>query len=54
MKKFLIDRLREPSTFRGLALLAAAFGIYIDPALVGQIGTGVVGAIGLYDAVRKG
>jgi len=40
----LLDRLREPSTFAGLAGLAAAVGITIPGELMTQIGV-VVGGI---------
>lgn len=44
---------RQPSTWRGLALLLSAFGLAIEPGLVEQIGLGVVALIGLYDAARN-
>jgi len=44
---------KQPSTWRGLALILSAFGIVIDPELAGQIGVGVAGAIGLYETVKN-
>lgn len=41
------DRLTERTTYVGLTLLLSAAGIAIDPATLGQIGTGVSAAIGL-------
>lgn len=43
---------KQPSTYRGLALLLTAFGIYVDPVAISTIGAGIVAAIGLYDSTR--
>jgi hypothetical protein len=32
--KYLINRLKEPSTYAGLAALLAAFGVSIDPGML--------------------
>ncbi|WPP47713.1 hypothetical protein [Pseudomonas sp. AN-1] len=53
MKQLILQYLRQPSTWRGLALILAAAGITIDPALLEQIGVGVVGAIGLIETLRN-
>ncbi|MOA41494.1 hypothetical protein D3C78_1634580 [compost metagenome] len=44
---------RQPSTWRGLALLLAAFGVVVDPGLVEQVGVGVVGLIGLVELAKN-
>ncbi|WP_288082190.1 hypothetical protein [Pseudomonas sp.] len=44
---------RQPSTWRGLALLLAAFGVVVDPGLIEQIGVGVVGLIGLVELAKN-
>lgn len=50
---WLLERLVEPSTWKGLAILAAAGGVTVSPELITQI-TAVAGAvIGLIDVVRK-
>lgn len=41
------------STWRGVAMLAGAFGVYLDPALLETIAAGVLAAIGLIETVRK-
>jgi len=49
--KYLLDRLKEPSTWRGLAILATVFGININPEQVNAIvtvGGCVIGAIGAF------
>lgn len=47
--KYVLDRLKEPSSWRGLVMLATAFGVTMNPELVGSIvaaGTGLAGIIG--------
>jgi hypothetical protein len=48
MKKFILDRLKQESTWRGLIQLVIACGIGINPdqavALI-AVGTSVIGAI---------
>jgi hypothetical protein len=47
---YLLDRLKEASTWRGLVLILTSVGIGIHPELVTPIiavGTGVAGAIGV-------
>lgn len=46
---YVIDRLKEPSSWRGLVMLATAFGVTMNPDLVASIvaaGTGLAGIIG--------
>ena len=48
MKAYLIARMREPSTWRGVAFILAAAGVPgADPATVTQVGLGVAGLIGV-------
>lgn len=49
----LLARLKEPSTFRGLAILAGLGGIAIDPAQVNAIGAAVAAIIALIEVFRK-
>jgi len=44
---------KQPSTWRGLALLLSLFGIAIEPDLLAGVGAGVVGAIGIYETVKN-
>lgn len=44
--------LKQPSTWRGLSILAGAFGIAIDPASLEMIGAGVLALLGLIETVR--
>ena len=47
--KYILDRLKEPSSWRGLVMIATAFGVTMNPDLVSAIiavGTGLAGVIG--------
>ena len=49
----ILTRLKEPSTFRGLAILLGLVGINLDPDQVNAITAGVVAAIGLIEVFRR-
>ena len=47
--KYILDRLKEPSSWRGLVMVATAFGVSVSPELLPSIiaaGTGLAGIIG--------
>ena len=47
--KYIIDRLKEPSSWRGLVMIATAFGVSVSPELMDSViavGTGLAGVIG--------
>ena len=47
--KYILDRLKEPSSWRGLVMIATAFGVSVNPELMESIivvGTGLAGVIG--------
>ena len=47
--KYILDRLKEPSSWRGLVMIATAFGVSVNPELLPSIiaaGTGLAGIIG--------
>lgn len=46
-KAFLIERLKEPSTWRGIILLITACGVPVAPAMAEQIITIGIAATGL-------
>lgn len=45
--------LKQPSTYKGLALLASIAGWGIAPGAFELIGAGVVAAIGIYETLRN-
>jgi hypothetical protein len=49
----LVHYAKMSSTWRGVALLAGAFGVYMDPALLETVAAGVLALIGLIETVRK-
>lgn len=49
--EYLLERLKEPSTWRGAVMLAIGLGVGISPGQIETIvslGTAVVGAIGVF------
>ena len=47
--KYILDRLKEPSSWRGLVMIATAFGVAVNTELMDSIiaaGTGLAGVIG--------
>ena len=49
MKQWLLERLREGSTWRGLVLLLTVAGLHVSPDqanLIIQVGLGIAGSIG--------
>ena len=51
--KTILDRLKEPSTYRGLAVIAGTAGIILSPELATAIGAAVAAVIGLIEVVRS-
>jgi hypothetical protein len=49
----LLSKLKEPSTWAGLAVLTAAIGWKIDPDQFAAIGALIVALIGLWEVLRK-
>ena len=49
----ILSRLKEPSTFRGLAILAGLGGIALDPAQFNAIAAAVAAVFGLIEVFRK-
>lgn len=50
---FLLARLSEPSTFKGITLALTGLGVYVRPeiaAAITSIGLGVAGLIGVFTA----
>ena len=51
---YILDRLKEASTWRGIALIVGGFGVQVAPDLIPAIGTAVTAAIGLIEVIRRG
>lgn len=50
MKQYILDRAKEPSTWRGLILLLTAIGVPVAPALaesIVSVGLAVAGLVGV-------
>ena len=55
--KYLLERLNEPSTWRGIILFATGFGITVSPELTAQIvatGTAMAGLVGMFSSDGQG
>lgn len=51
--KYILDRAREPSTWRGLAVLLGALGIYANPDAIQQVGIAVGAVVSAVEIFRK-
>ena len=54
MKDYILDRAREPSTWRGFILFLTAVGVPVAPELANHIVTAGLGIAGLIGVVTKG
>jgi len=50
---YLLDRLSENSTWRGLILVATALGVRMEPDLQNQIVAAGLGLVGVINVLRK-
>ncbi len=56
MKDYILDRAREPSTWRGAILFLTAIGVPIAPQMADAIvtaGLGIAGLVGMLTADRR-
>lgn len=49
----ILARLKEKSTYAGLATLLGAFGLAIDPDIFGHASTILISLVGLYEILRR-
>lgn len=54
IKQFVLERAKEPTTWRGLSFFLTAVGIYIDPAMYQLITTAGLSVAGIIGMVTKG
>jgi len=54
MIKYLLERAKEPSSWRGAILLATAAGVGVTPELANAIVTAGIGLAGLLGVATKG
>ncbi len=53
MKEWILERLSEPSTYKGISLIAGMFGLVLAPDQIAAIGASVMAAYGAIEAIRK-
>ena len=51
--KFFLDRAREPSTWRGAAVMVGTLGVGVNPDAIQQIGLAVGAVISAIEIFRK-
>ena len=51
---WLLERLREPSTWQGLVTIATAAGVQVNPDVALHVATVGAGVFGLINVVKKG
>jgi hypothetical protein len=51
--KYILDRLSEPSTWRGIISVLTALGVKLRPDLTDAIVSAGLGAMGVINVVRK-
>jgi len=49
----ILNRMKEKSTWAGIATISALVGLKLDPEQFTAIGAAVIGLIGLYEVFRK-
>jgi hypothetical protein len=54
MKSYILDRVKEPSTWRGFILFLTAIGVPIAPELQTAIVSAGLGVAGLIGVISKG
>ena len=52
-KEVFQKKAKEPSTWAGLVVILAAFGVPVPPGIVEQVALVAAGAVGLYEVVRS-
>ena len=50
---YILARLKEPSTWRGMAVIFGAVGVHVAPDLLPSIGVAVTGVIGAVEVIRR-
>jgi hypothetical protein len=50
---YILDRLKEPSSYIGLAAIATGVGLKLEPEVVQAFAAFFIAAIGLYEVLRK-
>lgn len=54
MKQYILERAKEPSTWRGVLLFLTAMGVPVAPELANHIVTGGLALAGIVGMVTKG
>ena len=50
---YILQQLKQKSTYAGILALLSAFGLAIDPEQFAAIATAVIAIVGVYETFRK-
>lgn len=53
IRRWILDRLGEVSTWKGLSILAGLFGVVVAPDQLEIIGASIVSIVGAIEMIRK-
>jgi hypothetical protein len=56
MKDYILERAKEPSTWRGLIMVLTSAGLVVSPdlaAAIVSVGTGLAGLVGIFTTDKK-
>lgn len=53
MRRWILDRLGEVSTWKGVSILAGLFGVVVAPDQLEIIGAAIVSIVGAIETLRK-
>lgn len=53
IRRWILDRLGEKGTWRGIASLFALFGLVLDPDQIGMVGAGIIALVSLFEMAKK-
>lgn len=51
--KYIINQLKQKSTYSGILALLSAFGLAVDPEQFSTIATAVIALVGVYETFRR-
>jgi len=53
IRAWILDRLKEKTTWASIAALLALFGIEVAPETLGEIGAGIIALVGVFGVAYK-
>lgn len=50
---YILSRIKEPSTYKGVLALLAAFGLHVDPSESAAVVSAILALIGVWEVFRR-